>query len=295
MNEHSLEQKLERALTHSLNTHGFSFQHAVLKEAQIYFNKKNSPWAFDVSEFPVALNDTPTHIDFILKNTFEPFYIVAECKRANPSLSNWCFVKAPYVSRKISTGERVVREAISIIGDDNNRYPRTSLDWITRSQDIYRIAFEIKSDDKGDGKHGRGQINDAITQVLRGMNGLIEYLVRYNQLPLRSSKGFKRVSFMPVIFTTAKLWVSDVDMSTANLESGNLDISSIKVEQKDWIFYHYPQSPNIKHSVGSLNTGIELSEVLYWDYTRTIPIVNALGIRSFLSDNLWKDPHDWNR
>lgn len=72
MNEQSVQQRLERALTHSLNTHGFGFQYAILREAERYFNEKKSPWAFEVSEFPVAVKETPTHIDFILRNTTDP-------------------------------------------------------------------------------------------------------------------------------------------------------------------------------------------------------------------------------
>ncbi len=300
MNEQSVQQRLERALTHSLNTHGFGFQYAILREAERYFNEKKSPWAFEVSEFPVAVKETPTHIDFILRNTTEPFYIVAECKRANPALSNWCFVKAPYVSRTVSTGERIVREAIAVDSKDKSKPPKVTLDWIERSKNIYRLAFEVKSEEKGDTKQGRGQINDATTQVLRGLNGVIEFLVNYycntNQFPFgRYQQNWSRVSFMPVIFTTAKLWVSDVDLSTADLETGNLDISSVKLDQRDWIFYHYSQSPNIKHGFGNSNESEELSKILYWEYTRTIPIVSSSGIPSFLCDSFWRDPGDWNR
>ena len=300
MDDQSAQHKLGDALTHTLNTHGFSFQYAVLKEAKSCFEAMKSPWAFEVSEFPVAVKKMPTHIDFILKNVKEPFYIIAECKRANPALSNWCFVKTPYVSRTISTGERVVRETITVKFDNKNIPPRISPDWIERSKNVYRLAFEVKSKDKGDSKKGRGQINDATTQVLRGSNGLIELFVNHymktNCLPLgRYQDKWSRVSFIPVIFTTANLWVSDVDLSSADLETGNLDTSSTILEQKDWIFYNYSQSPNIKHGFVSLNENAGLSNMLYWDYTRTIPIVSSSGIRAFLSDSFWKYPEDWNR
>ena len=300
MNDESVQRKLERGLTHSLNTHGFSFQYAVLKAADICFKDEESPWAFEVSEFPVAVNETPTHIDFILRNKNEPFYLVGECKRSNPALSNWCFVRAPYVSRSISSGERIVREVISVRPNNTSSPPRIGLDWIERSKDIYRLAFEVKSEDKGDSKQGRGQINEATTQALRGLNGLISFFVNYYmnkfKLPLGMNfNNLSRVSFMPVIFTTAKIMVSDVDLSAADLESGNIDVSSVKLQPRDWIFYHFSQSPNIKHSFGNFKESEELSEVLYSDYTRTIPIVNSAGIRSFLSDNFWKFPADWNR
>jgi hypothetical protein len=299
MVDQSIQQKLEKGLTHSLNTHGFSFQYAVLKTANIIFGEKKSPWAFEVSEFPVTVKDIPTHIDFILRNKNEPFYLIGECKRANPALSNWCFVKAPYVSRKISSGERIVREVISFDPNVIGGKPKIGLDWIERSKDVYRLAFEVKSEDKGDGKYGRGQINEATTQVLRGLNGLINFFINHyietNQLPLgRYANNLHRVAFMPVIFTTAKLWVSDVDLSLADLETGKIDFSAIKMHPKEWLFYHHSQSPNIKHSFGSFKGSKELSDVLYLDYTRTISIVNSSGIQSFLCDNFWEYPEDWN-
>ena len=183
-----MQQKLEKGVAHSLNIHGYSFQYAVLKAADIYFKEERSPWAFEVSEFPVAVNDTPTHIDFILRNKNEPFYFIGECKRADPALSNWCFIKAPYVSRKISSGERIVREVVCFDPDDKYSQPKIGLDWIQRSKDIYRLAFEVKSEGKGDGKYGRGQINEATTQVLRGLNGLITFFITHfeknKRLPL---------------------------------------------------------------------------------------------------------------
>ena len=97
MNEQSSEQKLEKAFTHSLNTHGFSFQYAVLKEAEVCFRREEVALGFRKSSrvSGTSVKETPTHTDFILKNNLEPFYIVGECKRANPALLNWCFVKAP--------------------------------------------------------------------------------------------------------------------------------------------------------------------------------------------------------
>lgn len=202
------ESAIKNLLGQYLNENGYSFQYAVLKAIHDLYNEKKSPWLFEVAEFPVEVNGTPIHIDFILRQKETPFYLVAECKRANPALSNWCFVKAPYVSRRIHDGdERIVREIVKA-----NRI--TSLQWIGRTQDIYRLAFEVKSNAKGEGSSGKGQINEALTQVLRGMNGLIKFAV--NVLGKGKEdllKGYSCAAFMPVIFTTAKLWVTDAKRS----------------------------------------------------------------------------------
>jgi hypothetical protein len=108
-----MNQNTKNALSHSLNIHGFWFQYTVLNAAKTCFEKKTSPWAFEVAEFPISINGKTVHIDFILRNTKEPFFLIAECKRSDPSLSNWCFVKAPYVSKNLAGNrERIVREVI---------------------------------------------------------------------------------------------------------------------------------------------------------------------------------------
>jgi len=293
-----MQENPEKGLAHQLNVHGYGFQYAVLKSAINYSDRKISPWIFEVAEFPITINGSSTHIDFILRNQNEPFFLIAECKRADPALSNWCFVKTPFVSRRESGDERIVREVL--LSSKAGGSPKVNLDWITRSSEIYRLAFEVQSGEKGEGKFGRGQINDAITQVLRGTNGLIDFFVsrlqKTNRMPFKGlSEDSTYAAFLPVIFTTAKLWTSDTDLSEADISSGNIEIAQDKLVQREWLFYHYSQTPDIAHTLSGFSDIYELSDALYFDYTRTIPIVNASGISAFLSNNLWKHPHDWQR
>ena len=286
----------EKGLARQLNIHGYGFQYAVLKVAQ---HCDNSPWIFEVAEFPVEINGKSTHIDFILSSRNEPFFMVAECKRADPALSNWCFVKSPYVSRKVNRSEKLVREVI-ISRKYSSGPPMFIIDWQSGFEKIYRLGFEVKSGEKGDGKFGRGQFNDAITQVLRGHNGLINFfsleLQKTNLMPLGGRfREIDYAAFLPVIFTTAKLWVSDVNLSDADINSGNIGEPYDSLVQKEWLFYHYSQTPDISHPLDGMSKIDDLSDALYLDYSRTIPIVNASGIQSFLSNTLWRDPDDWQR
>lgn len=109
----TMTEELRKGLLHAINVHGYAFQYSVIKVAENCFKTGTSPWIFEVAEFPVSLKEISLHIDFILRNQYEYSYLVAECKRCDPSLSNWCFIKAPYVGRGISgKGERIVRELI---------------------------------------------------------------------------------------------------------------------------------------------------------------------------------------
>jgi hypothetical protein len=289
----------EKGLNYQLNIHGYAFQYAAIKIAQEVSNEKKSPWIFDVSEFPVEINNSSTHIDFILRSIREPFLMVVECKRVNPAISNWCFVKAPYVSRKPTEYNMITREVL-VSRESSGDPPIAKIDSIYKSDDIYRLSFEVKSGEKGEGSQGRGQINSAITQVLRGQNGLINYyaekLVNSSMMPL--GKNYNRndyVAFMPVIFTTANLWVSDVDLSKADIVNGNIDLSTNNLKKTDWVFYQYSQTPDLSHSLSGKSDAKNLSESLIVDFSRTIPIVNASSIAKFLSIYLWKDSSEWVR
>jgi hypothetical protein len=270
-----------------------------LKAAENLFETGLSPWIFEAAEFPVSLKGTPLHIDFILRNRNENSYFVAECKRCDPSVSNWCFVKAPYVSRGAFSGrERIVRELI--LKKKESSVVQTGLQWITRSSDIYHLPFELKNRDKGEGHYGRGKIDEAVTQVLRGLNGLIDLAIESAKKSTKAFLNFDRsdnlyASFMPVIFTTAKLWTCACDISAGDIESGKIDIGDAKLTEKKWLFYQYGQSPALKHAYSSVRQESDISEILYLDYTRTIPIVNAAAIGDFLSDGFWKDPDDWQK
>ena len=92
----------------SLNQHGYGFQYSVLQTAWTFEQSNNSSFVFEVAEFPVEVQNAGTRIDFILRrskpnirisNSERPLFLVAECKRANPALADWCFVRAPFTKR----------------------------------------------------------------------------------------------------------------------------------------------------------------------------------------------------
>lgn len=97
------------------------------------------------------------------------------------------------------------------------------------------------------------------------------------------------VGFLPVVFTTARLWASNVDLSSADLENGIFDLDSVDVEEKKWLFYHYHQSPSLKHSVPATIDNKSLKDVLYREYVRTIAIVSVSGIEEFLTWGVWRN------
>lgn len=86
---------------------------------------------------------------------------------------------------------------------------------------------------------------------------------------------------LPVIFTTAKLWLSDVDLSQSDLRSGEVDLKNSPFESVPWVCYQYHLSPGIKHSYWMGNAPDDIPSLLDLDYIRSIFVVSPDGIEDF--------------
>jgi hypothetical protein len=265
---------IDDSLKKRLDSQGHAFQYAVLRLCQTLRDKKQSPFAFEVAEFPVDLRHTVIHIDFILRAS--SVYLVAECKRANPALSHWCFARAPYVRRNRSRSRTIV-DCISIERTTGRAYADAV---IPADGEPYHIAAEIKTTASGEhDSKGRGAIDEAVTQVCRGLNGLIDTMAtRTKILPERG------VAFLvPVIFTTATLHITDTDLGLADLNDGRL--AEVHAQEVPWLWYQHNLSSSLRHSVARnppLDTTATLGDLLELEHARSIAIVGPRGIEQFL-------------
>lgn len=207
-------------------------------------------------------------------------YLVGECKRADPAHANWCFLKAPYTRRNSSEAELVFQEVVYQAETLVTARPRTKHALLESTH----LGFELRTGAKGEGSGGRSAINDATTQVLRGSNGLLDHLFPEQ----RAYRGDRRnVVFVPVIFTTARLWVAKGDLSVADLTTGRLSEDWGELISVPWLWYTYNQSAALRHKLPSASQGqLSLSESLHAEYARTIAIVGSDGIDKFLSADL---------
>jgi len=274
----AIEKQIAENFANMLNRHGYAFQYSSIRIAEKMFAENNSRWIFQASEFPVELSTRSkgTRIDFILRSKESPLYLLFECKRANPALKNWCFARAPYVTRN-RTDEKFFVETIT-----SNSESISSKGMVLRNIDkdeTYHIALEVKASESGDrdGK-GYGAIEEAATQACHGLNGLVELFHTQSLLKSRQS-----VVLIPIIVTTANIWVSPVDLGSADINSGELEQSQVEVKQKDWVYYQYHQSPGLKHSFRKpVDKPSEISSILDREYIRTIPIITGNAVAKFL-------------
>jgi hypothetical protein len=277
-------EEVKRRFNTILNEHGYSFQYGVVRVAERLYVEHVTQWFLKVTEFPVEVRGKGTRIDLVLERRRGDVLMLGECKRANPAMWNWCFATSPYVERGDTSGlmifDRITRESNN---KDRPIQIRIGSAQVYGSHDIYHIGVEVKSDRKGNqGGSATGAIEDAATQVLRGLNGMIEHFMRnrpHKSLPSDS------VMFLPVIFTTAQLWSSDVKLHEGNLQSGNIDLADASFKRVPWLLYQYHLSPGLKHEreiYEQHNHPPALEHILSSHFSRTIPIVSADGIEEFL-------------
>jgi hypothetical protein len=259
------------AFNEALNSHGYSFQYAVLEDLRKLEFMRASAWIFQAAEFPVEVRDKSTRIDFILKHKDREFFLVGECKRAKPAYSTWCFAKAPFVARN-KDKDAIVIERITRSPQEGNA--RASIVWAGNSPNAVHIATAVRTNQKVESKGvGRDAIEEAATQVCRGLNGLIQF--RANELLASAGSTSYDATFLPVIFTTAQLWVTEADLTATDLASGEIDLRQFAFRQVPWVCFQYHLSHGIKHSVHRHRTPGSLADELEDGFIRTVPIVST--------------------
>jgi hypothetical protein len=276
-----LEEALGIALKKVLNSHGYPFHESVIRV--ISKVRTRSLWVPWVPEFPVQVNGQHTRIDLVLTNQKNNIYLVCECKRSNPAVANWCFAKSCFFPNA-SLAQHCYMDALQRQPHEGgliSSYVRQ----LTTSDRLFQVAVEVRGGVTGDDSvKGRGQIEEAATQVCRGLNGLIDSLYQRGLPRL----GAGNIFFLPVVITTSKLWATDTDISLTSTETGEIEDASVSVNPMKWLWYQYPQSPGLKHSAPNNFCSHDLREILYHEFVRPIAIARPDGLDELLSASMWE-------
>lgn len=261
-----------------LNRHGYSFQNAVIAKVEEARGHRRSKWAFEVAEFPVEVNGHGTRIDFILWTHQSSIMLVCECKRVYTENAEWYFASTPHVRR--GHQERFIAEVLQRPEGSRMATGAFAVQGLPNAPYCHQ-GFEVLLNPTSNNFGNVQTVEDAVGQVVKGINGLTERLaVSEEGLPQSRSRVL-----IPVIFTTAKLWVDDADLTHADVVRGRVDASSLSPREVPYVYYQYPQSPGLKHSQPRQAEGLAdsgLSPMLARDSLRTVAIVNSASITQFL-------------
>ena len=272
---------LAERFTVAVNRNGHAFHHRVIHEVQQLDKAGATRFHEHAFEFPVTVQNRDTSIDLILKSHDDAnspefdVYLTCECKKANPALKDWCFCRASAVCRNADPETKLSVEYVRM---------KSPIQWVKGSgiklqridDQAVRLGIEIKGNEKGDPKSkGRGGIEEALTQCCLGVSGLVEHF-RENAGAL----GQYEAVIIPVVFTTAHLWVSRVSLAETDILTG--EVTKSELDEVPWVIYQYHVSRGIKHSASSIVNARDLPGILESEYVRSVVIVNAAGIADFL-------------
>jgi hypothetical protein len=295
------ESKLKNDFKETLNRQGFGFKYAVIKEIQKaksevfseYPEKVRPSLHVDYTEIPIEANGKNTRLDFVLtmclkkqnpKEDYQFIKLIAQCKRTDSALSDWCFMKTPFKDQSEIAGSLFLEIAHSLciekIHINDNTEKQSSIHRLSAGEDnLFQIPVIVNSEPKGS---IRKVFNKTITRALRGQNGFINLSKKH----LDYSKHEKEFFVLPVIFTTANIWASDFMLDSADLKTGNFSVLDGNLVKKSWILYNHNQRLTLKHTLSELedqsSAASSLSDFLHKEYTRPVAIVNSSGIKEFL-------------
>jgi hypothetical protein len=276
--------RISTAFRKALDASGFPFQHAIVRYCEELRSSGRSRWTVEVSEFPVDVQEKNTHIDFVLhgyhSESGRHAFLVCECKRPNPAL-NWGFVRAQRVFRHRNQG-LVIFESTWI--EPTTGRVITSPIGLAERVDPYNIAVEIKTGEPGNAKgESRGAIESAATQVLRGLNGLIDVMKDHPRLLHDRTPAI----VVPVIFTTAQVYTSEDDIAgTADRATGTLPANFSGTESR-WLWFQYNLSTALRHTAPKDTPVAKVTKLGTWlafQSSRSIAIVSPTGVETFLEE-----------
>jgi hypothetical protein len=263
-----------------LNTHGHGFHYAVVRRGEELYDLRETKWLLEGTEVPIVAGDATSHVDFVLGTRTDRIYLVGECKRADPARARWCFARTPYRWRN-ERDEELIFEQLVLHGD-GTRHTRPHFSYMTGGS--YQLCFELKTGHKGDGEARAGKsIEEAVSQVLRGVSGLIELVTDFAR---SSGEGEKTIKFLPAIFTTAELWATECDLAGAELATGNLGPEQVRAEPIDWVWFTHNRSPRLGPSAPFEGRRNDLPTLVRHEYARSIAVISVNGIDDFLKRDL---------
>jgi hypothetical protein len=279
----SLEEntELQSVVKNKLNQHGYAFAQAVFKIFKEQFTKQQSQWSFQTMEQPFEVKNNSGRIDIVLKDAKRDIYLVVECKRANPATKNWCFFRIP-VMRFNRTNNPFIAQQIFLSVDQVNgpvSYRTDSVDLTYHTdKDTYHLGIETKTNEVGNssGSTKSDEIEHDLSQVCKGMNGLVELIISKPS----TYPSNRKITIIPLIITTANLFTSDANLENASILTGNYE-DDLNLTQAKWLYLQYPQTPGIIHKYNILSNN-DLPSLYDSEFLRTVCIVNASHLSNFL-------------
>ncbi len=259
----------------TLNTHGYGFQAAVAKELRKKSAAQVRGHYIVGLDIPIRVRETESAIDIVTARSDGCLFAAIECKRVDPALGAWCFIRSKEHGQDTHDAgvrcEAVCRAASGV---------HASMTVMGHLPHFAHIGVEVSRQQKGDGTGVRQKdLNDAVSQALLGAQGWATWLGG-NADALKQDVP---VVIVPVVVTTAQLWLSQADLGASALETGHIDLSSAAFESCDWLCLQARTSHSRRHALGLKVDHNRLDRQIEAQAYRSVLVVNPVGLGALMT------------
>lgn len=229
----------------ALSEQGYLFRQQVLEE--IKNNGEKEGWYLEDEEHPISAGEHETIIDFVLGcSSIKNHSFVFECKRAQRDYISWVF--ADTLIYREDRKFRLPAILCNVVpGEPKTRASRQETSAITlpfcETDPSYCVDVGLEVHyQKRQGRLSQSKtIFEACNQVMTGVAGLVAYRLE----KLKHSPIDGRWCYIPVIVTTAKLYLTKYDAREVSLEAGTIELSKTKTQEVPWVYYDFPTRPSL--------------------------------------------------
>lgn len=277
---------LSELLFNALNEQGYLFQESC--EYALKKSEKVTMWEVKASEYPVSLQGKDTKVDIVLRwkiTDLPEFYALVECKRADPSYTYWLFGAPglPFGSALCSTLGFECRETRS----DRPYQAKCLVTQLQFGVNTYGAKSWLEAKRSAGRRTSTPQnIENAFVQVLKGVGGFAQ-----EQLNQRTkSRELFKTFFVPVVVTTAELYVAYYETENIDLSTGKISKDKVlfgpkgqPAEEVEWVLVDYGVGENVAPKpIPEGHQGVNPAKLQEYK-TRSIFVVNSKSLVSFFS------------
>lgn len=298
--------ELKETLFNSMNEQGFIFQE---KCAEVINQSETTGWHLHTTEHPVSLKEKDIRIDIIIRDetlSQSSMFGVIECKRVDPRYHCWLFGKPLYES-PVPANVQVIKlspsnmPAGSVLLDEIRFVPiREHFNVHTYHIDNWWVEVNIQEDRQPNRRLSNPEpLEQVFIQVCRGVGGLAAEQKRQRTKTLsdldegdidESEDLTSEIYFVPIVITTAPLYIASYDLSDVDIMSGTLGRNSIEFsgsslspEPVRWVMIDYSAAASVTPDELYNNFhGVDPVDLEPYN-RRSIFVVNSGYINDFLA------------
>ena len=237
---------------HSLNIQGTFFERwcqETIKTSRWSIISTNYPVEFPPHNGPLIGEQSTLDIYARLKKETILLTLLIECKKNNPEFIDWVFFPHPNTKRvKYFSGSLIANEVKE--SSQNNwetnalLAPMISLELLPTSDAWETRGNYVAYKGGNKTKTSNAAIGQAAHQIALATKAIfLEELNNTKALSVKTSNAempFVHQIFIPVILTTAKLFVCKFETKDIDQNTGEIPFSKAKLEEQPYLLYEYP-------------------------------------------------------